>query len=217
MNHCCIYVDGHEHDLVCQDCGKQRFPPGAWWPVGGDPPYRGARRKRANAVYHKFEMEELVAMLFKDAEFCKLFQHHGKWLARVLSGSVNVDQYLSDDDALIDDTYTGTKWREWLDAISAGAEFDRDSATFRDEGGEPVFFLGLLGNTDGVDPFDERKIKKTCWPLFAFIILNLPPAIRCKQRWRLIHSIVGGPKAPSAGQFQAYVTLVRVIRRLSRK
>ena len=77
MHHCQIYVGEHEHDLVCRTCGKQRFPPGARWPIGGDPPYRGARRKRANAVHHQFKLEELVAMLFKDIEFCKLFQHQG--------------------------------------------------------------------------------------------------------------------------------------------
>ena len=149
-------------------------------------------------------------MLFKDMEFCELLQHHGKWLAHVLRDFDSVEDYLSNDSSLVNDTYTGSKWREWIAAISTGAEFDCDTATFRDEGGEPVFFLGLLGNTDGVDPFDERKIKKSCWPLFAFILLNLPPAIRCDQRWRLIHSIVGGPKAPDAEQFQAYVALVCV-------
>ena len=156
-------------------------------------------------------MKELIAMLFKDPVFCKLFQHHGNWLSRVLRGSDSVKECLSDDSALVDDIYTGTKWQEWRNEISSGTVFDCESATFRDEDNKPVFFVALLGNTDGVDPFDERKIKKTCWPLFAFIILNLPPAIRCYQRWRLIHSIVGGPKAPNAAQFQAYVALVCIM------
>ena len=200
-----------ETDLDCRTCGRQRFPPGARWPIYGAPPYRGARRKRANAVYHKFDMKELVEVLFKNPVFCILFPHHGNWLARVLRGSGSVEEYLSDDSALVNDIYTGTKWQEWFGAISSGTKFDPESATFRDGDGKPVFFLGLLGNTDGVDPFDEKKIKKTCWSLFAFIILNLPPAIRCYQRWRLIHSIVGGPKAPNAAQFQAYVALVCIM------
>lgn len=147
-------------------------------------------------------------MWFKDGKFCKLFQHHGKWRARVLRASGSIAAYLEDDSNLVDDMYTGTKWQKWINAIAHDATFNINTHTYENEAGEPVFYVGLIGNTDGVDPFDERKIKKTCWPLMAFLTANLPPAIRCDQRYRLIHSIVGGPKAPSAEHFQNYVRLV---------